>query len=42
MIKYDSLDNLNGQALAWCNKVNKVYIGLQQSGRWLLSLFIFI
>ena len=21
-IKYDSLDNLNGQALAWCNKVN--------------------
>jgi hypothetical protein len=21
-IKYDSLDDLNGQALAWCNKVN--------------------
>jgi transposase len=21
-IRYDSLDNLNGQALAWCNKVN--------------------
>jgi len=21
-IKYNSLDDLNGQALAWCNKVN--------------------